>query len=100
MGANLKELEKTMKNIGAEPVVVTPRGTANALKPDLLTSSIAAGEVETWMDKWKEYKLNSAFGSQGEESILAYLRSCVSQEILVSIDYRNLATEAEFLKSL
>ena len=100
MMTNLKELEKKAKNIGAEPAIVQPKGTANALKPDLLTSSIAVGEVETWMDKWQEYKINSAFGYQGEENILAYLRSCVSQDILISIDYRSLKTEADFLKSL
>ena len=71
----MKELEKKVKSIGAEPTIVPPKGTANALKPDLLTSSVATGEVETWMDKWREYKINSAFGYQGEESILAYLRS-------------------------
>ena len=100
IGANLKAIEKKTKSVGAETIVIIPRGTANALKPDLLTSSITAGEVETWMDKWKEYKLNSVFGSQGEESVLAYLRSCVSQEILVSIDYRKIKSERDFLDKL
>ena len=52
------------------------------------------------MEKWQEYKINSSFGYQSEQHILAYLRACVSQEILVSIDYRSLKTEEEFLKSL
>ena len=50
MLTNLKELEKKAKKIGIESATTAqPKGTANSLKPDLLTSSIAAGEVETWM---------------------------------------------------
>ena len=58
MGGNLKALEKKTKSTGDEVSVVILRGTANALKPDLLTSSITAGEVEAWMDKRRESKMN------------------------------------------
>ena len=64
----MKALEKKMKkNIEdeADKNIVIPKGTANPLKPDLLTTSIDAGEADTWMDKWEEYKINSAFGRQG-----------------------------------
>ena len=39
MLANLKELEKKAKKTGSESTAtIQPKGTANALKPDLLTS--------------------------------------------------------------
>ena len=68
IGDDLKVLEKkTKKNIEdeADKNIVIPKGTANPLQPDLLTTSIDAGEADTWMDKWEEYKINSAFGRQG-----------------------------------
>ena len=55
VGADLGVLEKKVKSIQEGGVTVIPRGTATAFKPDILTPSIAAGEVKTWMDKWKEY---------------------------------------------
>ena len=51
----------------------------------------STGEVGTWIDKW--HKMDSALGSKIKDSILAYLRSCVSQN-------RNLRTERELLDKL
>ena len=95
VGTSLKELEKKVKGPGEEASkgVVTPKGTASILKPDPLTTSITVGEIEGWMDRWVEFKINSVFGSQGQACILAYLRSCVSQDILVSIDHKKIKTE-------
>ena len=77
-----------------------PKDPASVLKPDLLTTSITAGEIEGWMERWNEFKINSAFGTQGQASILAYLKSCISQDILVSINAKHLEMEKEFLEKL
>ena len=53
-GGDLKVLEKKTREVKEEATdkdVVIPRGTANTLKLDVMTTSITAGEVETWMDK-------------------------------------------------
>ena len=54
------------------------KGVASALKPEELTSSIAAHDITVWVEQWNEYKENSAFSKLGEKSIIAYLKTCVS----------------------
>ena len=69
------------------------KGVATALKPEELTSSIAAHDMSVWVEQWNEFKENSAFSRQGESSIIAYLKTCVSRDILSAIDYKTLKTE-------
>ena len=69
------------------------KGMASALKPEELTSSIAAHDMTVWVEQWNEFKDNSAFSKQGEKSIIAYLKTCVSRNILSAIDYKNRTTE-------
>ena len=76
------------------------KGVASALKPEELTSSIAAHDMSVWVEQWNEFKENSAFSKQGEKSIIAYLKTCVSRDILSAIDYKNQKTEKEMLDAI
>ena len=76
------------------------KGVATSLKPEELTSSIAAHDMLLWVEQWNEYKENSAFSRQGENSIIAYLKTCVSRDILNAIDYKTLKTEKEMLVAI
>ena len=58
------------------------KGVATSLKPEELTSSIAAHDMSLWVEQWNEFKENSAFSRQGENSIIAYLKTCISRDIL------------------
>ena len=69
------------------------KGVATSLKPEELTSSIAAHDMSLWVEQWNEYKENSVFSRHGEDSIIAYLKTCVSRDILNAIDYKTLKTE-------
>ena len=69
------------------------KGVASSLKPEELTSSIAAHDMSLWIEQWNEYKENSVFSRHGECSIIAYLKTCVSRDILNAIDYKTLKTE-------
>ena len=62
------------------------KGVATSLKPEELTSSIAAYDMSLWVEQWNEYKDNSVFSKHGEESIIAYLKTCVSHDILNAIE--------------
>ena len=62
------------------------KGVATSLKPEELTSSIAAHDMSLWVEQWNEYKENSVFSRHGEDSIIAYLKTCVSRDILNAID--------------
>ena len=76
------------------------KGVATALKPEELTSSIAAHDMSVWVEQWNEFKENSAFSRQGENSIIAYLKTCVWRDILSAIDYKTLKTEKEMLDAI
>ena len=76
------------------------KGVASALKPEELTSSIAAHDMTVWVEQWNEFKDNSAFSKQGEKSIIAYLKTCVSRDILIAIDYKNRTTEKGMLDAI
>ena len=76
------------------------KGVASALKPEELTSSIAAQDMSLWVEQWNEYKENSAFSKQGEKSIIAYLKTCVSRDILSAIDYKRHRTEQAMLNAI
>ena len=64
------------------------KGVATALKPVELTSSIQAHDMSAWVEQWTEFKENSAFSKQGDKSIIAYLKTCISRDILSAIDYK------------
>ena len=76
------------------------KGVATSLKPEELTSQIAAHEMSLWIEQWEEFKHNSVFSKHGEESIIAYLKSCVSRDILNAISYKTLSTEKEYLVAI
>ena len=50
------------------------KGIASALKPEELTTSVAAQDISLWLERWEEYKNNSSFCKLGKKSILAYLK--------------------------
>merc|ERR1712208_103329 len=70
------------------------------LKPVELTISIQAHEMTTWIEQWKEFRDNSAFSLLGEKAILAYLKQCVSREILIAVNYKEKNTEEELLQAI
>merc|ERR1711895_219679 len=76
------------------------KGVATALKPIELTSSIAAHDMSAWVEQWTEFKENIAFSKQGEKSVIAYLKTCVSRDILSAIDYKSKNTEKEMLDAI
>ena len=76
------------------------KGVATSLKPEELTTSIAAYDMSLWIEQWNEFKNNSVFSKHGEESIIAYLKSCVSRDILNAISYKTLHTEKEYLEAI
>ncbi len=85
---------------GVGPRAPELKGVATALKPVELTSSIAAHDMTAWVEQWTEFKENSAFSKQGEKSVIAYLKTCVSRDILSAIDYKNKNTETEMLDAI
>merc|ERR1712115_119490 len=76
------------------------RGVATMLKPEELTASIQAHEMSVWFEQWAAFKNNSAFGSQGEAAVLAYLQQCVSRDILLAVGYRDKRTEKDLLDAI
>merc|ERR1712240_524076 len=76
------------------------KGVANALKPVELIVSIQAHEMTAWREQWVEYRDNSAFSNLRERSILAYLKQCVSREILIAVNYKEKHTEDELLQAI
>ena len=76
------------------------KGVATALKPDELTSSVAAQDISLWVEQWTEFKENSSFSKLGVASIIAYLKTCVSHDILAAIDYKQLKTDKEMLDKI
>ena len=73
------------------------KGIASALKPEKLTTSVAAQDISLWLERWEEYKLNSLFCKVSEKSILAYLKTCVSRDILAAINYKEVEMEKKML---
>merc|ERR1712240_786462 len=76
------------------------KGVATSPKPEELTSQIAAYDMSLWIEQWEEFKHNSVFSKHGEELIIAYLKSCVSRDILNAISYKTLRTEKEYLVAI
>ena len=61
------------------------KGVATTLKPEELTVSIQAHEMTAWREQWAAFRDNSAFSTHGDAAVLAYLRQCVSREILLAV---------------
>ena len=85
---------------GGAPRAPEIKGVATTLKPVELTSSIQAHEMTAWREQWEEFKDNSAFSKLGEKSVLAYLKHCVSREILIAVNYKEKNTEEELLEAI
>ena len=85
---------------GANVKAAEIKGVATSLKPEELTTGIAAYDMSLWIEQWEEFKNNSVFSRHGEESIIAYLKSCVSREVLNAISYKTLTTEKEYLDAI
>ena len=47
-----------------------------------------------------EFRDNSAFSAHGEQAVLAYLKQCVSREILIAVNYKEKNMEEELLKAI
>ncbi len=73
---------------------------ATTLKPEELTSSIQAHDMTAWREQWTEFKDNSAFSKLGDKSVIAYLKTCVSREILVAVNYKEKNTEKDLLDAI
>ena len=67
-----KESKPTKAGTGASRDTRAPeiKGVATALKPEELTSSIAAHDISIWVEQWSEFKDNSSFCRLGEASTL------------------------------
>merc|ERR1712215_405093 len=76
------------------------KGVATTLKPVELTVSIQAHEMTAWREQWTEFRDNSAFSAHGEAAVLAYLKQCVSREILIAVNYKEKDTEEELLQAI
>merc|ERR1712177_169059 len=76
------------------------KGVATTLKPVELTVSIQAHEMTAWREQWTEFRDNSAFSAHGEAAVLAYLKQCVSREILIAVNYKEKNTEEELLQAI
>merc|ERR1712177_127254 len=76
------------------------KGVATTLKPVELTISIQAHKMTAWREQWEEFRDNSAFSNFGEKSVLAYLKQCVSREILIAVNYKEKNTEEELLQAI
>ena len=76
------------------------KGVATTLKPEELTVSIQAHEMTAWREQWAAFRDNSAFSTHGDAAVLAYLRQCVSREILLAVNYREKRTEEELLEAI
>ena len=70
------------------------------LKPEELTVSIQAHEMTAWREQWAAFRDNSAFSTHGDAAVLAYLRQCVSREILLAVNYREKTTEEGLLEAI
>merc|ERR1712120_10446 len=76
------------------------KGVATTLKPVELTLSIQAHKMTAWREQWVEFRDNSAFSAHGEQAVLAYLKQCVSREILIAVNYKEKNTEEELLQAI
>merc|ERR1711895_90481 len=76
------------------------KGVATTRKPVELTLSIQAHEMTAGREQWVEYRDNSAFSNFGEQAVLAYLKQCVSREILIAVNYKEKNTEEELLQAI
>merc|ERR1711895_431382 len=64
-----------------------------SLKPDLLETSMPQLSIKNWYRTWDNYMCASGWG-QGEnhQTQMAYLRTCISEEIHTAIDFDTLRT--------
>merc|ERR1712215_352436 len=76
------------------------KGVATTLKPVELTVSIQVHEMTAWREQWTEFRDNSVFSAHGEAAVLAYLKQCVSREILIAVNYKEKNTEEELLQAI
>ena len=66
---------------------------AKSLKPDLLETSMPQLSIKNWYWTWDNYMCAIGWG-QGENHCtqMAYLRTCISEEIHTAINFDNLRT--------
>ena len=64
---------------------------AKSLKPEMLETNLPPLQIKDWYRKWENYQLASGWG-QGDNhrTQLAYLCTCVSDEICTAINYDSL----------
>ena len=66
---------------------------AKSLKPDMLETTMPQLQIKNWYRTWDNYMVASGWG-QGDNHCtqMAYLRTCISEEIHTAIDFNNLRT--------
>ena len=66
---------------------------AKSLKPEMLETNLPPLQMKDWYHKWENYQLASGWG-QGDNhrTQLAYLRTCVSDEIRTAINFDSVRT--------
>ena len=67
--------------------------TTKSLKPDLLETSMPKLSIKNWYRTWDNYMCASGWG-QGDNhrTQMAYLMTCISEEIRKAINFDNLRT--------
>ena len=61
------------------------------LKPEMLETSMPPLQIKNWYHTWDNYMVASGWGhGDNNRTQLAYLRTCVSDEIRTAIDFDNL----------
>ena len=66
---------------------------AKSLKPETLETSLPPLQIKNWYRTWDNYMIASGWGhGENHHTQLAYLRTCVSDEIRTAIDLDNLRT--------
>ena len=91
-----KNTEETKEDRGGRRPRHEDKGSttdAKSLKPDMLETTIPQLQIKNWYRTWDNYMCASGWG-QGDNhcTLMAYLRTCISEEIRTAIDFDNLRT--------
>ena len=64
-----------------------------SLKPDMLETTMPPLQIKNWYRTWDNYMVASGWGhGENHRTQMAYLRTCISEEIRTAIDFDNLRT--------
>ena len=66
---------------------------AKSLKPEMLETTMPPLQIKNWYHMWDNYMVALGWGhGENHRTQLAYLRTCISEEIHTVIDFNNLRT--------